>query len=90
MSMEEKILSTLDKISSELQELKQDVAIIKQTMVTKDDLHKVIADSQEDIKAMLSLVNEKLDEQDFKFAALNDRLFSQEAHIRRISKRDEL
>lgn len=66
--------------------VEQKVTNIEQKMVTKDDLHKALTDSQNDVKAMLTIISENILEQDIKFRVINDRLFSHDIQIRHIKE----
>lgn len=90
---ERKIISMLDMIASEIHEVKHSMATkaelqeVKQNMATKDEFHNALVESQNDIKAMLTLMTEKLDEQDIKFRVMNDRLFGHEVQIGRLKEK---
>lgn|SRR5690554_3297224 len=89
-SVEQKVDSLEDRFNS----LEDKVTFIERNMVTKDDLHIALTESQADIKVMLKVISTKVDEQaeelDAKCAVLNDRLFSQEAQIHRLKNRQAL
>lgn len=78
----------LGRIEVRLDNLEIRVAHIENTMVTKDDLDKILIEHQKDILGMLTHVSKKLDARtercDCRFEALNERLFRQEGHLKHV------
>ncbi|MCL6590345.1 MAG: hypothetical protein K6U80_10365 [Firmicutes bacterium] len=69
---------------------KQELRDIRETMATKQDLNRAIAENQKDILAMLQHIEKKIDmhneQWEDKFEVLNHRLFEQETQLCRIKK----
>lgn len=72
-----------------LKEILTEIKSIKETMVTKDYLDKVILEQQKDVIGLLKIIDEKtetISRVDAKLDALNERTFEHEADIRLLKK----
>lgn len=83
-------LTGLEKITINIERLEGKIEGVQGKIGRIESKIDKFAEGQEDIKAMLRHIDEKLDAQneiiDDKFDALNDRLFSQETQFQRLKK----
>jgi len=81
----------LDSVEQRLDNMEQRLNCIEQNMVTKEELLNVNEEFQEDIKTMLALVSNKIDEHaekvTAKFEVINERLFEQESELKILKKK---
>lgn len=80
----------LTNLDSKVTSIESRIDNIEQNMVTKNDLERIINESQKDVLSMLQHIEKKLDSQteqmDAKFEVLNNRLFNQETQLRLFKK----
>ncbi len=74
-------------VLEEFNALKSDINAIKSTMATKEDVHKIVAEQQKDVIAMLQLLDKKLSDIQEDMKSITEIVGEHEVKIRTLIRR---